>query len=329
MIRINRSFLISLILLYSCSLRAQETVFSQSNSAGLFTNPAFAGTTEFISAGLLQRIQWPMNEIAIATSCLSVDFAPPIENAGFSLTSVTEIDLPTRERIINAGIGYSHQVKINRGVYAKAGARIGFYHRSIGEELIYGDQYSETGKVISQTMEEKESGSILKPDFEAGALLSVYNFWLSASAKHLSQPNISLLKNGDSSLPRLLHGQIGYRFYLNENNQSLLVLTPILTVFNQNRYNKYSLGSFLTIKQVIFGAFYNGDPMQDDKIIENQSVTLNFGMRLEQIKIQYSYDIDLSALQKTGGTHEIAFSFDMPHTQTNKVKEVALWGPAF
>jgi len=330
MIQIKKIFIISLTVLYGINMKAQESIFSQSNSSALFANPAIAGTTDFLSASLLQRIQWPLNEIAISTSCLSIDFAPPIENAGFSLVAVSSIDLPNRHRVINAGIGYSHQLKIDRGIYLKAGARAGFYHVAVGEDLTYGDQYSETGVLIGGTMEETEENPILKPDFEAGILLSIKNLWLSASGKHLSQPNISMMKNGDSTLSYLFYGQAGYRLYLNDSKQSLLVLTPMLTLFNQDDYNKYSIGSYLTARQLLFGAWYNGDPLQkQDETIQHQSITLNFGMHLDLIKIQYSYDINLSSLTNTGGTHELALSFDFPYTQQQKVAEKAIWGPAF
>ena len=109
------------LVLISCNIYAQDYIFSQSYASRLYQNPAFTGNTNLISGTILQRIQWPYENTMMSTSCLIVDFVPPIKNSGLALIGISGYDVVTNEYINRLSLSYSYAIQINEDYLVKGG----------------------------------------------------------------------------------------------------------------------------------------------------------------------------------------------------------------
>ncbi|MBK8807913.1 MAG: PorP/SprF family type IX secretion system membrane protein [Bacteroidales bacterium] len=318
---------IFIVMCISETLFAQDYIFSQTSTSQIYQNPAVAGNTDRLSATIIHRLQWPYENIATPATCLAIDFVPNIKNSGISLVALNGHDIGTKETVNQIGLSYSYSIQLSEKLIIKAGLRGGLYHRKLGKNLLYGDQYNENGTLTGNETEENISDkAIYKADFAVGALLSYKEIsWIGISVAHVTRPNISLLLGSESTLPILWNINAGYIFYLNKTVKDRKSLTPTFSWYKQANFAQYSLGGYFFNKPLQLGLWYKGNPFDRyEGSTQNQAITIAVGLSFQQLNVEYSYDISLSKFQKSGGAHEFSITYKLPYEEKRgKVRSVS------
>ena len=91
----------------------------------------------------------------------------------------------------------------------------------------------------------------------------------------------------------------------------------------QGRFKYLDIGAYYTRSPLQFGLWYRGIPV----FVNNPNIgalTLQFGYKLPNITIGYSYDYTLSRLMtKTGGAHEMSLAFNgNPGSKKKRIRMV-------
>jgi len=317
-----------IVALFAFQAIGQDHIFSQVISSRIYQNPATTGSSDFISGTLLQRMQWPTDGMTMLSTCLIADYSSNLENSAFSLIASTGYENSINEQITQVGVAYAHTVQISNSTALKAGLRTSLLHKKYGNDFLFGDQYNIDGTISGlETQETFSSNKLFKPDFTVGGLLSVKdNLWIGISIGHLSQPNVSLLENGNSKLPMLIQAQVGKIFHIGDKKNNMSV-TPIYNYAKQSTFSQMNIGGYFSKNAILAGAFYKGDPFQAyNDTRQHQAATISLGMKVSQFKAELSYDIDLSSLSGTGGAYELSLHYEFASNDPKK-KYKAVSGP--
>jgi len=286
-------FCILLLFFAAYNLNGQDPIYSQYYTAPLQLNPAFAGNTDYPLFHANYRLQWPSIAQAYTTYSASYDqyfentrsglgFHVLSDDAGNGILKTTKL----------SGI-YSYKILFNGDYNLKIGLEAGYIQTRLDwNKLIFNDQLDPStglitngGSVIpsSEDMPQNLSSGIF--DISSGVLLYNPLYYVGISFKHLNNPQNSLLGSSESfvGLPTRisLHGGLQINF---------------------DRGNKIGFWYRTT--------FNNSD-----------AVIFTTGAKLENIKLQYSYDYTISELGlDTGGTHEISIKMALESLGPKKSK---------
>lgn len=295
-------------------VNGQDYIFSQTEASHIYLNPASAGYTNFVGGSILQRLQWPSESKTSSATLATLDYSLN-DNSAFAFVGVSGYDFPSKFLQNNIGIVYSHTVSVNDKASFSAGLKASVLHIGLSDRYIFGDQFNENGLLNgTETSEELENRTIISPDFATGLLFKYdKKLRIGISASHLSRPNVSL-SSGDAkySLPINWGAEASYRIYIDENPNRLSYIKPFFYYNKQSTFQQCKLGAYYLILPILVGAFYNGVPFDSyQDITQHQSVSIALGLRFQLLKLEYTYDIDLSAISKTGGAHEISIYYEV------------------
>lgn len=260
-------------------------------------NPAYAGSKENLSFGLLYRKQWV--EIEDAPTTLTFSGSSPVgKNVGIGLSIISDKIGPVEESNVYGDFSYS----LNLGGQHKLafGLKAGATFLNVGLVDIQGS--------LPQPGDDAFSENISRTDFNFGAGLfySTDKYYVSFSIPNiLSSEHLDINRGGENttygseSAHWFLTG--GYVFDLNPN----LKFKP--TVMFKSAFNvPVSIdltANFLMREKLELGAAYRLD--DSVSLMANYAITPNF-------KIGYAYDYIVSDLNvTTHSSHEIVLLFDL------------------
>ena len=304
-------------------LRAQDPQFSQFYAAPLYLNPGFAGTTDYIRAGVNFRSQWPSLDAQFTTYSAYVDHFIEEYSSGVGLLVTADREGLANLNSTTVAGQYAYQLNFSEKFTFRPGIQIAYTIRSINfDKLTFGDQFDETGFISPTSAEQFNTGeNIGFLDFSFGGLLFSKNFWLGFAAHHLNTPNQSFV-DGDSELPMKLSFHSGYRLplkagpgYKGYNKEGKeRSITPNFQFKKQGKFDQLDIGTYLTLEPIVFGAWYRGIPIQKDfQDFDKESIILLIGLTTDKMNIGYSFDYTISELGiASGGAHEISISYRFP-----------------
>lgn len=290
-------YILSLFLLSFCVpvMAQQDALFSHYMFNGMYINPAYTGSKDFVSTTLIARKQWA-----------GIDGAP--------FTQIGSIHAPLAEKRIGLGavianekIGITHQTDFY-GSYAyhipfdngklSLGLSAGFtYFKSKLSELVYWDQ--------DDPVYETNSISNILPNVGAGIYYYSRKFYAGLSAPQLisydpEQPLHIETKN-------VVHKQSRHYYF----HSGMIITTagelkfrPSLMVkYVMNAPIQYDVNLNMLISDIIWiGASYRSG----DALIALLEYQVD-----KKLRIGYSYDMTISGLRKhTSGSHEIIIGYD-------------------
>jgi type IX secretion system PorP/SprF family membrane protein len=285
--------IIALFLLASKGTGQQEVMVSQYMFNGLFINPAYAGSHEYISSSLLHRTQWVNFSGAPTTALLAVDGAIPNRNVGLGLIVAHDRIGVTEQTDIHGN--YAYQLRLGEGKLAfgiKAGVSNYTYRNN---KLTVWDANDElfTG-----------NNNVWLPKFGGGAYYFTEKFYVGLAVPNLlaydPERTFGLDINEVSSLRRHYYVNGGYVVVLSKQFKLkpsfLLKYEPTAPV--QVDLNMH----LLFIDHYWLGCSYRtGDAV---------SVMAEYQTN-NRIRFGYAYDITTSKIRKySAGTHEIMIGFD-------------------
>ena len=279
---------ISLIFVVSSSYAQQDPQFSQNMFNRLYVNPAYAGASNAICAGMLYRNQWVDFEGAPQTGVLSIDAPVKFLRGGLGLTVLAdEIGF---ENTLQAKLAYAFRFKVGQSSKLAIGADVGLLQRGLDGTFIFNDP----GDPV---IPEGSVDDMLIPDVGAGIYFNSDKAYLGASASHLIEGTLEY-GNAESDIVTHFYGMGGYSFELNPT----FTLTPSFLVKSDQTTTQADVNLLLNWNQRFW---IGGSYRIEDAIVGMVGFNI-----LKDLRLGYSYDFTTSPIRdNSSGTHEITLGY--------------------
>ena len=298
----------------------------------MYLNPAFTGVTYEHRMILNYRNQWPGVKTAYQTYMASYDYNMSDLNSGLGINIMQDRAGTAGLTHTQFGLNYAYHFKISKFSEIRLGANLNYNLKRIDfSKLKFNDQIT-TGSIVSFDAINYEPLSYV--DFAAGALLNSTEYWAGLSAKHLTQPNSSLV--GDRvplPLTISLHG--GYRFIIEQKSKELKrYVSPALNYRHQQKNDQLDIGLYYYHLPLNVGIWYRGLPFKTyaPTYSSRESIALLIGFDITDynLRIGYSYDLTLSRLGVANslGAHEISAVYEIAQKRKRN-KRVLVSCPKF
>lgn len=299
---IKSAALLLLLLPLSTSLKAQQDpMYTQYMHNPLTVNPAYAGSTDMLSAMLLAREQWVGFDGAPQSRTLTAS-APITRYAiGAGLSFINDELGPVKQNSIYADFAY--HLKLNSRAKLAFGIKAGF-------DML---QINLTNLTLNQQNDDTFS-SDFSEDFILNFGLGLYyyteRFYLGVSVPRLLKNNYDNDGFNTTSYgykERHYFMTMGALFDLNEN---LKFKPSVLTKVVWNAPVSIDLSANFILNDMLWlGAAY--------RIEDSMSFLIHYQLT-QQLRVGYAYDMTESELRKYNqGTHEVMIAYDF---QFNKKK---------
>ncbi|OQA11635.1 MAG: hypothetical protein BWY67_00812 [Bacteroidetes bacterium ADurb.Bin397] len=292
----KKKFYIFIVMaMFAASVNAQQhPLFSHYMFNGLFVNPAYAGSKEFVSTTLIARKQWTGFEGAPSSQIASLH--APLNNQKVGLGAVISNDKIGITSQTDFYGSYAYHIPMNTGKISM-GLSGGFsYFKSKFSELTVWD--------TDDPVYETNSLSNILPNFGAG----VYYY----SNKFYAGLSVPQLISYDPEQP--LHVEVekvhkvSRHYYL---TSGMIIATAgelkfrpsFLVKYASNAPLQYDLNLNMLISDIIWvGASYRSS----DAITAILEYQVN-----KKLRVGYSYDYTLSEIRSySSGSHEIVIGYD-------------------
>ena len=289
------------VILFSLGMQAQQDPhYTQYMYNMNVMNPAYAGSKDDLSIGLLYRQQWVNVDGAPRTGTLSIH-SPVGKNVGLGLSAITDKIGPVQENNIFADFSYTLDLGGNQklALGLKAGAT--FHKVGLFDDIGNGFVPQENDIAF------QENSSATYLNFGTGVFYYTDKFYASASL-----PNIFKTKHLDVT-------QNGQQIQFGSETQHLFVTSGYVfdlsssTKFKPSLMLKYAIsapvsfdfsGNFLFLDKFEIGATYRLD--------DSFGAMVNYAIT-PKIRVGYAYDQIVSGLKvTTQSSHEFLLLFDIP-----------------
>lgn len=300
----------------SAAAIAQDAQFTQFYAAPMYLNPAFTGVTYEHRFVANYRNQWPGISKAYQTYMASYDYNLSDLNSGLGITVMQDRAGTAGLTHSQFGVNYAYHFKVSKFSEIRLGANLNYNMKRMDfTKLKFNDQIS-SGSSISLDAKNYEALNFM--DFAAGALLNSTEYWLGFSAKHLTQPNSSLI--GDRvplPLSLSLHG--GYRYIIEQKtkNEIKRYLSPTFNYRHEQKYDQLDIGLYYYHLPLNVGIWYRGLPLKKyaPTYSSRESIALLIGFDITEynLRVGYSYDLTISKLgiANSLGAHEISMIYEV------------------
>lgn len=300
MLKRNLSYIMLLFVLFlpEKSNAQQLPQFTQYLYNTISINPAYAGTRERLTIGLLNRNQWVGVNGAPVTQTLTVDSSLPDTNLGAGLSLIHDKLGYERTTFLYADVSYT--VYMNKDYRLSFGFKAGLSKYGLDSDLLtdpsaIGDQYLD--RIFNRW----------KPNFGAGVYYRSDDWFMSFSAPRI------LSYNNRTDIEYAAIERVSYYLsggYMLDFNLHLKFKPTFLVKFTNGAPPSVDLtGNFLIKDTLWLGLSYRvGDALGGLATIEAN----------KNLKFGYAYEFNTTALNPyTSGSHEIfmIYSFDYPRTK--------------
>ncbi|MEZ4982401.1 MAG: type IX secretion system membrane protein PorP/SprF [Saprospiraceae bacterium] len=319
--------ILSLIILGSSEILAQDPVFSQFYAAPLQLNPAFAGNSLAPRISLNYRNQWPSLTGGYVTYAASYEQLFEPLNSGLGLMVQADDAGDGTYKSTNFGLSYAYRLNFGEGYFTKIGVEVGGNQISLDwNRLVFADQIDPISGPTGNNSTEVRPDDLNKTylDISAGLLFYSPKFYFGASGKHLNTPDESLLGTNDqltSGLPIRWTVHAGSQISLVEGgrNSNPIFIAPNAAYIKQGDFGQIDAGAYVGFGMFFAGAWYRYAFTNGDAVIGS------VGIQKDIFKIGYSMDFTVSdlAAQGTGGAHEISLVLNFENSESFQRKRRA------
>lgn len=309
----NRIYILLLlaIIIQSTRTQAQDPEFSQFYANPVYTNPAFAGSSN-VGRGVMNiRSQWPNIAGSFRTISLSYDEHYDAINGGIGIMLTGDQAGAGLLNTLSATGVYSYQIVINRHLTMRAAVQASITQKSLDfGKLQFSDQIVLQQGFIYATQEQPPHSNVYFANFAAGVVAYTSRFYGGFAVHNLTEPNQAFynLKPDESIIPMRYTAHAGLVIPLVESRDAKRAsnLWPNILYMQQRQYNQLNLGMYYNRGPFVLGAFYRQNSANADAIIGL------LGIRSNKLRIGYSYDQTLSAA-RTGApnSHEVSLAVEL------------------
>jgi len=297
--------------------KSQEAQFTQFYAAPMFLNPAFTGLTYEHRFTANVREQWPGIKTAYRTTMATYDYN--ISNMNSGIGGFIIRDWAGTSNLVTSQYGgsFAYRVKVDKFSEFRMGVVVGISSKKFDyTRLVFNDQLVTQAPVSSEQQAEK----INYMDLGLGALYNSTNYWVGLAAKHINQPNVSMLGNIEA-LPVYITAHGGYRYIISARGAGRTKLEEFVSASvnyrREQRYDQLDIGAYYFKSFLNLGLWYRGLPLKKYKpgYSNRESIALLIGLEIpdKNFRVGYSYDITVSKLgiNNTQGAHEISVVYEI------------------
>ena len=305
----------------------QDPTFSQFYANQLYLAPSFAGATEDYRLTTSYRDQWPAIPGVFRTYSFSFDKDLPNFNSGIGVLATYDVAGQGNLSASTVGLVYSYDFNINQEWHIRPGVNFKFHYVGLDiAKLIWPSQLRGSG--VTQTIHPPPFENVADIDFTTSLLAYNDRFWGGFTLDHLLAPKVSFYGD-NTTVPvkfNLFGGMQIFNTRLIQKNYEVLSLA--INFQKQSNYYQSDLGLYYLKHPLIFGVWYRGIPFMTKKEMTWQAgdaIIGLIGMKIDQLRIGYSYDFTISSLvNSTGGAHEISitFEFNNPGKGNRKIRAI-------
>jgi type IX secretion system PorP/SprF family membrane protein len=318
------------------NVSAQDLQFTQFYSCPQFLNPAYTGQTQKNRFVVNYRNQWPAVSKTFQSYMAAYDHNLENINCGIGVYAFQDRAGSGGLVHTQAGLNYAYRVEVSSSAEVRGGINASYNMKNLSfSRFTLSDQYV-TG--ASTSLDESNFSPKSYLDLGAGLLYSGEKGWAGITAKHINQPNVSLVGN-DERLPVFIGVNAGLKFDLGSTTQTQTVTVKATNENEKDRderrtvkNNRYITAGFNYRHQYIYdqldigltwyrtpfyiGAWYRGIPfkMYAPGFPNNESVAIIVGLDLpsKYLRIGYSFDLTISKLKlnNTMGAHEVSLTYE-------------------
>lgn len=265
--------------------------FTQYKTAGLYYNPALAGSTGKFRSTALYREQWPGLSSRINQLYVGVDHA--LSKSGLGMYYLQD-NLADRTLIhTRFALMYNYRFIIGEKLSITPAIKAQYFINAVDvSKLTFGDQIDPVLGFVYSTQETLPNPSSSGIDFGSGLLIHTQKWNIGLSMDHLTEPEVGVLgPNVKWDKKYVVHGAYNFAIGPGKLNTGLmwakhgLARETLLTT-------TYQFGKFL------IGIGYR---------VETDALAL-IGYKGKTVSCTYSYDYTLSQLgqSNTLGSHEVS-----------------------
>lgn len=314
----------------SANCIAQDIQFSQFYAAAQYLNPAFAGSLHYNRASFQQRIQWPGLGARYLTTLAAFDAYFPKKRSGFGAMAIMDFQGASTISSNEFHLQYSYEIPVTSKITVRGGLQAGVGRRQVNySQLLFPDQFDDDG-YLGGTKDVHGKDAVIYPDFSSGVLVNSTSFWLGFSAHHLNMPNIAVFNGTASRMPAKFALVGGYRFILKSISGNIYAhdkveIIPTFHYKNQGKSDQLDLGAYFNYQVLVFGVWYRGIPVKryQKKLHNNESFVFLAGLKIDNIRVGYSYDTIVSMLipARPSGAHELSVSYTFIEKKGRRLKK--------
>ncbi|MDX2195160.1 MAG: PorP/SprF family type IX secretion system membrane protein [Cytophagales bacterium] len=300
------------------STLAVDPQFTQFYAAPLYLNPAMAGATPCWRAHANYRNQWFLGPRPYSTYMAGIDKNFQYYNLGAG--AYMYYDNPGGGNYSSfefAGL-ISYLIKINYDWRLRFGLQPSYHLKSFANQgFTYGNNFDNLyGAVGGGGDGAAPLPSLNFFDLSTGFFAYNQKIWIGLAAHHLLRSPLLLPTSNDPiPLKISLHGGIK----INLNDEETRTLRPAANLRYQGNNIQSDLGLYYNWDIWIVGAWYRGIPFLSRGGINHDALCFLGGIKYYTFMIGYSYDLSLSSMINSLGTHEIGIVFEFC-AQTKKPK---------
>ncbi len=315
-----KSIFLWLLLLGPLAAFSQQVEFSQFYAAPLHLNNALAGISYGPRLAINYRNQWP--ELGdgpsggFTTYALSYDqhFEKLHGGIGVMMTS----DRIANNKVVQNSVSamYSFQIRASKKFGIKLGVGGSYNHRYINwYDLLFYDQidplkgFFQSIGVPNQSSE-IPPGNFNKHSFNANAGIVFFsNKYFGGIAAHNLVPENDYFGNSTNRTRLAINGGAFYKF--GRGYEKKFWLSPQILYANQNNFNQITVGSLIGYDFLYTGIWMRHTINNFDAVISG------VGFKKGILRFGYSFDINVSPLQGTAGSHEFSFVFNFTKEESS------------
>lgn len=331
------------------TVKAQDIHFSQFNNSPLTLNPALAGTTAWIRAGMQYRTQWSAVTVPYKTLGASFDVKSKkrwikVENQtekyrqsddngfGWGVNLYSDKAGDGQMGSLQANLSLAYQIMLGGKSMLAAGLQGGMVQRSINfDKLYWGNQYDPTSSQGYNTAidpkENRSNDNFIVPDVGAGLIYTYkkserymrggdqFDLTLGGGVFHVNQPKYSFLDSGEKLYMRMtFHGNS----MIGISNTSIAV-APGFMIAKQGPNQEVFLGTmirYMLREDSKYTGFVKGANVSAGGYYRNKDAFVAVAMfEFSSYGIGLSYDFNVSGLKTVSsgrGGFEITLRFLNP-----------------
>ncbi len=315
--KLTNILIIILIFFPANNAISQTMSFSQFYSSPMIIAPSFAGMTSGSRISMNYRDQWPKVPGTFVTYAVSYDQFFSRMKSGIGLIIVRDQAGSGNLGLIDIGLQYSYNIKIDRKWRVRPGLHFRYAQRSLNfQKLIFSDQISGTN-ISPTTIETNPIKSTGYIDVATSVLVYSNLYWGGIGVDHLLQPNQSLMGQ-DAKLKMKFSIFGGVKVPLRASkrrrrNVDVENVTFSMLYRNQGGYDQLDIGAYWRKLPFTLGLWFRGIPvLKPAKNLEAvDALIVLVGYKIFDLSFGYSYDFTVSRLiSSTGGAHELSIIYE-------------------
>lgn len=301
----KRFLILIIVLCGSFNALAQDPTFTQFYANPLYLNPAFAGSQGCPRFAANYRNQWPSLSGNYVTYSASYDQYFKQISGGIGVIAMHDVQGQGTIQTTSLALIYSYHLKVNRKFSILFGAQAAWQQKSLNwDKLSFGDQIDDRKGFIYQTADLPRGGNKGFFDVSAGLVGYTENFFFGAAVSHLNMPNASLIF-GDSPLPMRFTAHAGAEIKVGAKSKysTTTSIMPNIIYQNQGHFQELNIGTYVKYGIFTAGVWYR----------TSDAFIVTAGIRTNQFRIGYSYDVTVSKLNNniSGGSHEVSLGLNL------------------